>query len=315
MQDGQAEPKGATRRAFLEGCGTALLGAAAMGCGPQPVPAEPTPAPPSSGVEPPPQAESFWKSGGWFVHDTVDASQVEQGIIRARLGGAWRDLSLGELPERFVVWSFSERLPKLKHMAEHGFDPRDLDGPHNACVATFGGPEGDSFTALNTAYKGMGFLPRPDRVEEALTRVRGMGRRFQESGAGMQELMTLTTNFLATLYEDADLWDRRKQVSLELFSHRDKATHTFANMLANPVASCSFLAFPTFEIRAVPQLLHPQDPDLSEQARLAVDWTNAIHDFAHGAGGSGQQRITCVYHVVELYDDTPSADGRGRRLL
>ncbi len=85
-------------------------------------------------------------------------------------------------------------------------------------------------------------------------------------------------------------------------------------MLANPVASASFLAFPAFEIRAVPQLLHPDNPNLSQYEALAVDWTNSVHDLAHAAGRSSRH-ITCIYHVVELYDDSPSAAGRGKRLL
>ncbi len=298
-----------SRRDLLRSSG-ALLGASALvGCAPA--------APPSDCTGPeggfvPREAGSFWQSGGWFQHDTVDASRVGEGIIRARLEGSWRELELVELTDRFVSWSFQERILKLDDIARKGFDTRDLDGPHNACVATMGGVDARSFTSLNTAYKGMGFMPRPERLADAVTELETTVQIMLRAGLDMPTRMSRALEVLGELYAEPSLFDRRRQVSLELFATPDFTTHTFANMLANPVCSASFLAFPTFELRCVPQLLHPDDPDLSDQERLAIAWTNGVHDLAHGGGGG--RRITCIYHLVELYDDSPSAGGRGTRL-
>lgn len=295
------------RRDLLRSSG-ALLGASALAaCAP--VADCPDPA---LGFEPR-AAASFWDSRGWFHHDTVDASKVAEGTIRAQLQGAWVELPLAALPDRFVSWSFDERIIKLGDIARKGFDTRDLDGPHNACVATFGGVDEGSFTSLNTAYKGMGFMPRPDRLAEAVQDLQNKSQIMRRAGLDMPTRMARALVVLEALYRQPELFDRSRHVSLELFATRDFTTHTFANMLANPVASCSFLAFPTFELRCVPQLLHPDDPGLSEAERLAIAWTNGVHDLAHG-GGDGSRRITCIYHIVEIYDDTPSADGRGARL-
>jgi len=258
------------------------------------------------------EPDQAWRPGGWFVHERVDASAVERGSLRARIEGAWRDLPVRELPERFLSWSLEGRLSKLDKLAERGFDPQDLDGPHNACVASWGGPRRDSFTSLNTAYKGVGFAPRPERLGEALAELEELSERLQRAGMGSALKMAHAMRHLGSLYRDSALWDRRRQVSLELFSSRDHATHSFANMLANPVVCLSFLSFPSFEIRAVPQLLHPADPQRSELERQLCAWTNAVHDLVHGGGGP---RITCIYHVVELYDDSPGSEARGKRLL
>jgi hypothetical protein len=299
-----------TRRDLLRSTGV-LLGASALGACAPTGPAQDCP-PPERGFVPR-QAGSFWKSGGWFEHDTVDASRVGEGIIRAQLEGAWRELSLARLPDRFVSWSFEERIIKLGEIARKGFDTRDLDGPHNACVATFGGVDNNSFTSLNTAYKGMGFMPAPEHLAEAVQDLQVKSEVMARAGLSMPARMARALEVLEELYRQPDLFDRRRQVSLELFATPSFTTHTFANMLANPVCSASFLAFPTFELRCVPQLLHPADPGLSEAERLAIAWTNGVHDLAHG-GGDGAQRITCIYHVVEIYDDSPSAGGRGTRL-
>ena len=297
-----------SRRDLLRASG-ALLGATALGaCGAAPVECPD----PAVGFVPP-EAASFWQPGGWFRHDTVDASKVDEGIIRARLEGVWRELPLVELTDRFVAWSFEERIIKLGEIARKGFDTRDLDGPHNACVATVGGVDAGSFTSLNTAYKGMGFMPRPERAAEAVQDLQVKSEIMARAGLSQLARMSRALEVLEDLYRQPELFDRRRQVSLELFATPAFTTHTFANMLANPVCSASFLAFPTFELRCVPQLLHPDDPGLSEAERLAVAWTNGVHDLAHG-GGDGGRRITCIYHLVEVYDDSPSAGGRGTRL-
>ena len=305
------------RRRFLE-LGT--LGAVSVGA----LAACPSQREPSGGSgaaapgAPPFDVESIWRDGT-FHHHTVDARGAARGVLRARLDGRWRDLPLVDLPEAFVQWSLNERKERLRRLAEHGFSQRDLAGPHNACVATYGGPPRDSAVSLNTAYKGMGFVPRAEKLAATITRLKAARRdveagRRGSSGAAAAPMsqMLAKTRVLAELYSDPSRFDRRKQVSLELFSHPTYFTHTFLNMLANPIASASFLAYPTFELRAVPQLLHAKDPRLTRDERLVVDYVNTIHDFIHH--GDGTQQIACIYHIIEVFEDTPSNRAHGKRL-
>jgi len=268
-------------------------------------------------IRSPLDVEGIWKSD-YFHHDTVDASRAAKGVIRARLDGRWRDLPLVDLPNAFVHWSLTERKERLARLARHGFSKKDLAGPHNACVATYGGPPRDSAISLNTAFKGMGFLPREDKISATITQLKTARRTIEAShggsgkpGSPMRQLLE-KIRLLAKLYGDPSLFDRRKQISLELFSHPTFFTHTFLNMLANPVASASFLAYPTFELRTIPQLLHPKDPRLTQIERLVVDYVNTVHDFIHS--GDGTQRITCIYHIIEVFEDTPRAHARGKRI-
>jgi hypothetical protein len=298
-----------TRRTLLAGTG-ALLGASVLVGGCAPVPPE-CPAP--GGAWEPADPTAAWRPGGWFHHDSVDASRVAEGVVRARLLGAWRELPLATLPQRFVDWSLSERLLKLDEIAARGFDPRALEGPHNACVASFGGSVLDSFTSLNTAYKGIGWMPRAEHLAQSVAELGARSSVLARADLDGPARLLGALNVLREIYLAPDRLDRSRQVSLELFATPARATHTFANLLANPVVSLSFLAFPAFEIRAVAQLLHPADPGLTEAERLAVAWANGVHDLAHGVGDD-IRRITCIYHVIELFDDSPSGDGRGRRL-
>lgn len=255
----------------------------------------------------------LWQAGGYVVHETVDVSRIARGEIRAYVDGRWQEFKNRQLPATFVEWSFSARLDRLENLAKNGFQKRDLAGPHNACVATVGGPTRDSSMSLNTAYKGLGFAPRPDVLVEVIDMLAKKGKELDERAGGvMMQAIFGKTQVLADLYREPSLFDPTKQISLELFTAPDYATHTFLNMMMNPIASATFLDFPTFEIRAIPQFIHMKNPQLTDQERLLATWSNTIHDFIHGGPGN---RIACVYHVVEVFDDSPNNEGKGRRLV
>jgi len=261
----------------------------------------------------PAEARSWWRGGGrWFRHDTVDTRRLDQGIVRARVDGRWQDFNTVSLPAAFVKWSFAERRARLERLSQGIFSHRELAGPHNACVATYGGHPREGRVSLNTAYKGMGWVPRPELIGRLLKELSAAAllpepRSQQEYLHQMQG----KARFLDGLYRRPELFDRRCHGSLELFTFWKYYTHTFLNLMANPVASASFLAYPTFEIRAIAQLLHPADPELSPREQQVVRFINAIHDFVHGGSAP---RIACIYHVIEVYEDTPSRGAQGRKL-
>jgi hypothetical protein len=256
---------------------------------------------------------SWWHKEGFVIHETVDAKRIGKGIIRAFINGVWREFKVIDLPERFVTWSLKTRLARLGRMLRFGgMDPRDLAGSHNACVATYGGPSRDSSVSLNTAYKGMGFTIHAEKIDEITQKINEERNRIERDTRGNQSRQIHEkVRFLAELYRDSSIFDRTKQVSLELFTSPEFHTHTFLNMMANPIASASFLAFPTFEIRTIPQLLHPKNPRLSKYEKDLIAYTNEIHDFIHSGHG---KRITCVYNVIELFDDTPNDMSKGKRI-
>ena len=293
-----------SRRSFLAGTTGGLAVAALLpGCAPTPAP---------RGEFLPAEALSWWREGRYFVHETVDSRQRQQGLIRARVDGKWQDFRTVTLPARFREWSFAERRAKLHKLAAGGFDTRDLAGPHNGWVATYGGHPQLGRVSLNTAYKGMGWLPRPDRLREMLAALQGAARQPEpQSKEEFLEQMRWKASYLDSLYAQPDLFDPAVQSSLELFTTPRYFTHTFLNMMENPIASASFLAYPTFELRAIPELLHPDDPNLREDQRLAIHFINEIHNFVHGGG---KLEIACLYHIIEVYDDTPTRGAAGKKL-
>lgn len=256
---------------------------------------------------------SWWHKKDFIIHETVDTSKIDRGVIRAFVDGVWQEFKLINLPKEFVEWSIDSRINRLNRMLRYGgMDLRDLAGAHNACVATYGGPSRDSSISINTAYKGMGFTIRQKKLADTTQRIKEEKFKIERDSRGdISKQMHNKVKFLAKFYQDASSFDLTKQVSLELFTSASFHTHTFLNMMVNPITSASFLAFPTFEIRAIPQLLHPKNPNLSQTEKDLIEYTNCIHDFIHSGYG---KRITCVYHIIELFNDTPNDNDMGRRV-
>ncbi len=246
----------------------------------------------------------FW-DGETFRQDNVDISQIDIGRILARIEGRWEPHELRELPEEFIEWNLGRRLKNLETM--RGGSMPDFAGPHNAGVATYGRYRGDSRLHLNNAIKGTGLCPRADRVEGLIARI----RETQE--APRQEKFAV----LESLYRDATLWDRTKLISLELYSRPDFETHTFLNQMQNPVASIVYLDIPSYEIRTIPRLMHPKNPDLTPYEKNMVTFVNGMHTYNHSEFTAVVTAV--LYNVIEVFDNTPaglkSTDHKGIRIV
>lgn len=245
--------------------------------------------------------EGLWQDK-IFVQKTFDNSSWEDGIIRARVDGKWQDYELTNLPESFLTWNLNARLTTLAGIMS-GEMP-GLDGPHNAMVATSGFQREDSRFSLNNAVKGTGFLPRKERLPEVIELLKST---FEEDYARKIEV-------LQSLYEQGDsLFDLSKQISLELYSNPERGTQTFLNQMVNPVSVIVFLDIPTFKLKTINYLLHPENPDLTEYERNIVEYVNLVHSYFHGH--FDRDFITVVYNVIEVYNSSPgNENGRGTRI-
>jgi hypothetical protein len=117
---------------------------------------------------------------------------------------------------------------------------------------------------------------------------------------------------LESLYQNGnEFFDRTKQVSLELYTTPEFETHTFINEMSDPGVSIVFLDFPSYELRAIAQLIHPLDPGLTPYEKDVVDYINTIHDYFHSR--SPRPSIGVIYHITEVFDNTPG-QARGKRI-
>jgi len=212
-----------------------------------------------------------------------------------------RKLPLVELPDEYLEWSFGRRREDLRAWREGRMPP--LAGPHCAAVASFGAREPGSVFTINNAVKGIGWLPRVEHIEE-------MTRELEhtQSDAWPEKL-----NRLEAWYQrGAELFDRRRQCSLELFTQSGRETQTYRNMMRDPRVSLVFFDMAhSFELHCIAHVLDPDDRHLSVHEQQVVRYTNAVHDYIHGS--DGRRKLAVIYHVVAVYDNSPGS-GRGRRL-
>ena len=246
----------------------------------------------------------LWSSDS-FSQDCVDVSAEAEGVIRAKVNGSWSDYNTENLPTEFLDWNLTARqevLDKIMNMMTgQGGAPPSLAGPHNAAMATRGGRRNDSILSVNNAFKGMGLCPSRELIAEKI--------EFMRTNADAP--MPAKIEFLRNLYSTPDNFDLTKLVSLELYSTPSFETHTFINLMHEPVTSLVFLDSKSYEIHGIGQLVDAGDSSCGEYATQIVEYTNLVHSFFHGEFPRLFPGI--VVHVLETFNNTPGT-GRGVRV-
>jgi hypothetical protein len=240
----------------------------------------------------------YWQ-GGIFIQENLDLSERAGGIIRAKIDDRWEKYPVIELDDAFMEWNLQSRLDYLDTISK-GHMP-SLSGPHAAAVATHGGGRRDSRFTLNNAIKGVGLAPRKEKIAELIQRLKST----------MDQDLPSKLEILKDNYRHSEWWDRTSQVSLELYTRPDFETHTFLNIMARPTATIVFIDMPSFELRAIAQIVHPDDPNITPQDRDLLEYSNLAHDYFHG---SGEKRYALLaFHIIEQFDNSPSS-GLGVRV-
>ncbi|MCK4624538.1 MAG: hypothetical protein KAV00_04450 [Phycisphaerae bacterium] len=239
---------------------------------------------------------NYWKAEA-FVQPHIDVSRSEAGVIKARVDGKWQDFKIRQLPDGFIKWKRTAALKSLERMQKGG--PMSIAGAghHFGAVATKGGHRDDADFSINNAFKGIGFLPRKDKIKEAIKKLRSTRK------ASPKEKI----NVLKGFRQAKDFIDRTKLCSLELYTTKKRQTHTFLNIIADPSVSIVFLDIPSYEVRAICQLVHPADETASQYHRDILTYVNLLHDYFHGK--SPRDSIVMIFHVNQVFDNSPRSKG------
>ncbi len=242
--------------------------------------------------------EAYWRSNGaYFQQKNVDATKVDKGIIRARVDGSWQEFVIRECDDDFFKFNIDMRTRMMDVMAG-GKALTMYNDAHNAAVGTYGGNRGDSRFHVNVAFKGMGWLPKANLLD---ARIKDLEANYTQST--MKKMQILYAG-----YQDAAKWDRRLQVSLELYTTMDNETHSFLNQMVNPVSTICFLGDESYEFRTIARLLHHRDPTLTSYEKQVVKYINYAHDFFHGGPDPTKltvHNIGVIYYIVEEFDNSP----------
>jgi len=243
---------------------------------------------------------NIWK-GNLFKQESVNSSQFREGIIRARVDGKWQKYEIRALPDAFIEWNLNSRLESFKDMMKGKFR---LAGPHSGMIASYGIGRKDSRFTLNNAVKGFGFAPKEEFIDEKL--------QFMKDT--IEESMPKKMEFLVELYEHPEVLNTNIQTSLELYSTPEFETHSFLNLIRNPQGTIVFLDNPSYEIRTIVRVIHPEDKTADHYERKIVEYTNLIHSYFHGK--FSKDFIGLICYVIEVFDNSPGKkDGMGKRIV
>lgn len=234
--------------------------------------------------------KNFWQDGD-FKQTSVDMSGYGKGLIKARIDNEWQEYKIRSASDSFKKWNTEKRIEFLETI-KSGKMP-ELGGPHSGAVATYGLGRLDSRFTLNNAIKGIGLAPKDERIDEVIGRLRDT---YESS---MSEKMEVLKSF----YEDPDNIDWRKQTSLELYATPDFETHTFLNVMDNPVATLVFLDIPSLELRTIARIVHPDDKTALTSEKKLLEFVNLAHSYMHGEFPRLYPLL--VFYIVEEFDNTP----------
>jgi hypothetical protein len=234
--------------------------------------------------------KNFWEDSG-FVQKTVDMSGYGNSVIKARIDGEWQEFKIRNASKDFIEWNATKRIEFLDRI-KSGKMP-ELGGPHSGAVATYGLGRLDSKFTLNNAIKGIGLAPKDDNIDEAI------GRLKDTYKSSMSEKMDVLKSF----YADPDFVDWRKQTSLELYATPEFETHTFLNVMDNPIATLVFLDIPSIEVRTIARIVHPEDKTALTSEKKLLEFVNLAHSYMHGEFPRLYPLL--LFYVIEEFDNTP----------
>lgn len=236
--------------------------------------------------------KDFWKDKK-FIQNSLDMSGYKNGMIKAKIDGDWKKFKIRKASDEFIKWNLEKRLKFLEDIKK---GVMGWGGPHQGAVATYGLGRLDSKFTVNNAIKGIGLAPKDENLDNAIKRLKDT---FESP---MPEKMDI----LKSLYEkDADYFDWRKQTSLELYSTPTFETHTFLNVMDNPVATVVYLDIPSFEIRTIARVVHPEDKSALPSEKKLLEFVNLAHEYMHGKFS----RIfpLLLFYIIEEFDNTPGS--------
>jgi hypothetical protein len=204
------------------------------------------------------------------------------------------------IPESFIHWAYHERGQLIRRQAT-GEDVPSHEiflgfTRHNPAVVSYG-PKG-----LNASVKGVGYLPKPQYLQETLDAYMKhiqRGWRDEYFREGLRLLMRL-------IYGKGC----KERIDFTRFGSLELALgHTWKNLQSNPVVTLLFYQPPeiSYEIRG--------RAEIHEEGSVYHRLINAQHDVYHQPHvESWVHRPAYLFVIEEIYDNSATEEGFGNRV-
>ena len=284
----------------------------------------------------------------YFVPINLKTDKVDQSKVKAKVDDEWKTYPVREFDDEFHTWWIDEKnwyYDQLIAFFEGQSDEMNIPngGHHHPMLCTYGvkkSGRGDSEFHLNCSPKGFALLPKPENIQYIEDQINAI---YNDPNA---DLPVDVFKKRQELYQQKDLWDKTRFATLELYTGRPinatdqgdgagcygfKETHTFANVMDNPMATLTYMALfntdgtqsyfqglpdetPTFEFRGFSWMISYYNPGNTEYEKLIADYINQAHCQYHGGSCD---IATNIFLISEQFNNSPGDDpyGRGKRTL
>ena len=238
---------------------------------------------------------------------------MDSNIIWARVDKMWRRFEVRDLEQTFWDWNFEERIKRYEAQLAPDWqtNKRFMAGtPHTPSIATYGNARGrgDSAFHLNNKFIAIGLAPKEEYIKEINAKMKEFFETHQSYIAYFKEI-----------HSDQNLWRKDRQVGSEVFTRPETETHTFLNLMENPVVNMAFEGgfdiMKSYELRCIGRVVHLRDPNASEYEKDLVLF-NAYQFAGHTLSDPNQiyDIPGVIYYHIEEFDNSVATLG-GKRLV
>ncbi|ABN70676.1 conserved hypothetical protein [Staphylothermus marinus F1] len=199
------------------------------------------------------------------------------------------------LPKEWMDYFFYQRINVIRKLCMDGRPPRNflVEFTRTTPAVITDGPRG-----LSGSIKMVGFVPRREFIEELADKA----YRYAYVERPGNDMKSIACTLLREFYR-MDLIDPMLIGGLEM-----GFKHSWENIKATGKATVLFYTPPetSFEVRTVVEI-HDEDSDPYKK------YLNSIHDLFHWEGKKSDYPAY-VFKIVEIYNNSATRDGFGRKI-
>jgi len=200
---------------------------------------------------------------------------------------------LHEMPEEYFRWQVGNRLKGLKiFLGEEKGMPNF--SPHTVVMNTL---EYENEFCINSCIKGLGLVPRSDKIQELGERAMELIRKSYEIGA--DKTFRERVGMLVELYSNPETFDRSVLSSMEMYKKR-----TYKNVLEDPRANLLF-----YDNQTGYSVMFSVVCEFVPRGGAYYNYVSAIHDLFHlpkdPSIKTDRYDFAYRFHLVEAFEKTP----------
>jgi hypothetical protein len=262
----------------------------------------------------------YWEADGLTPKQrTVKVDNLSNDIITARVEGVWRKLKIKELDQSFRDFQSNSLVSIYDYIMTEG--KPFFGGVYCPAIISDGGiKRGDSQFRLNGAYKFVFPCPKEEFIDDITN---GLMARLDDAAE--------RRTWMKDNWADQALWNYKIQVGRDetVMGPNDQTkrrndsdnreTHTFRNLMENPLAVVLYLSsssFTSFEVRTICHYAAPPADFTTAPEGYEAKISRYINVLGYTSHQVDHKFPAMIFYVVENFDNSMMVGtGEGTRVV